>query len=402
MGPIGYLLEKVGYVCAGLARAAAGLKELGVGTPAHQEVQAHLEVAAFHALRSISLATGIRWKPEWPKALVGECTPFWERLARTLEAGINEERADSGPALRASASRTLSALLDLIEALRERKLLDLGHGSVKASLAFALNGLTKVIATLHLSDWDDQWPEALLNRGRTGLEEVLREMEQTAKVTLSDLGEYAPLRDDLWLAGQDPDSSPEKNQEAERRRRLSLSDKSRYPGDLRIPRAYKDKPLEAVLDFGVPEHAECGRFAKAPEGRSLVLSGVFTSGLLDIQWAIGRHWFVERLHQVSAFDWHELVEDNLLAQTRTVWKAPYFLIVGLRPITLPDESTADPGYAERLLQFRLKERLSTVITIERYGPMELGLRKETLGLLEQAVNVHLPPLEDRQPREWRT
>lgn len=80
----GYLFEKAAYVCAGLARIAECLKGLGVGTAVHQEIKAHLDVAAWHALRLISLVTGRPGAPDWPRRLVNECSPFWNQLQRTL------------------------------------------------------------------------------------------------------------------------------------------------------------------------------------------------------------------------------------------------------------------------------------------------------------------------------
>ncbi len=59
---------------------------------------------------------------------------------------------------------------------------------------------------------------------------------------------------------------------------------------------------------------------------------------------------------------------------------------------------ADPGYAERMLEYRLIAGLPTVITIERYEWDMLNLRSRTVELLKASTNVVLPRLgeEDRE------
>jgi hypothetical protein len=134
----------------------------------------------------------------------------------------------------------------------------------------------------------------------------------------------------------------------------------------------------------------------SPRG-TLVIHGGFASGLYAIQWAIGRHWFVEDLQSVGVVDWHELVENNLYAQEPALWNRPRLLIQSLRPALLADGSLADPGYAERMLEHRIVLGLPTVITIERYGLDEVNLKRGTVRLLEEQRNVVLSRLdkEDR-------
>lgn len=178
--------------------------------------------------------------------------------------------------------------------------------------------------------------------------------------------------------------------EAERARREDVREFTREPDDLLIPAGHRRKTLDGVLSREVPEHLACLDFAFNPFERSLILRGGYGSAIHDIQWALGRFWYVERLLRVHAFRWRDLVASNLIAQDRCEWRVPFLLIENLEPIRLTDGRTADPGQAERLLQYRLRARLTTVITIEGCASGELGLRPDTLALLRRAVDVELP------------
>lgn len=192
---------------------------------------------------------------------------------------------------------------------------------------------------------------------------------------------------------------------AERKRRELADEWSQLPDDLVVPPRYLPAPrqagreasLGAILDLKLPEHLLCLDYAEEPRGRSLVLHSSYASSrLADILWSIGRYWFVERLERVRAFRWSALVRDNLVAQDRSEWGVPRLLIEDLKPVFLVSGRRADPGYAERLLRYRLRQGLPTVVAIDDYRLDKLHLRSETVALLKQAVNVHLPPLEIRQ------
>lgn len=393
----GYLLEKTGYVCRGIADIAAAVKDHPPGTTLHRELAPRLEVTARCALDLYFSIAGMKAKPEWAKRLASEGLPFWEEIAATVEVDEEAEEPLQGE-LRPKAARTLSSILDLNEALGKQNALDELYGTPRSAIAGALNGITKVIADIHQSDWKMDWPERLQRWGRAALVDVLEELIAAARRPSVDISEYESLAEDYWLTSQDPDRVPEKEAEAEKlRRRKAIGDeKTALPGDLRVPPAYREQALKQVLDLEVPEHAQCKAYAEAPEGKALILHGRLTSALYEIQWAVGRYWFEELLRPVGVLRWRDLVADNLLAQNKALWTCPYLLIVDLCPVYLPDDTKADPGFAQGLLLHRLREKIPTIVTIEEYASKNLGLAPETLDLLNGAINVHLPPLEDRQ------
>jgi hypothetical protein len=411
-----YLFEKACYVPDGLASIAEDVHLLAVGSAVEREVSAFLNVALRHGLMSCCAVAGAQFRGHWVAEVSRGGRAAWkegvkpvledaifgpdERDERIKASGLPREHAPeaeprevAADELVPRAASALAALLDLTEIVRKHRCYELSDGQYRSNLGWALNGATKVLATLIEAEWDADWPPALAEHGRAALSGVtatLREADEAWRLSPEDLG---PL-DEAWLSEMDPERTPEAEKEAERHRRASVTQDSRMPFDLVTPRRYRAATLDGLLE-GVPGHRECLDYARSPEG-TLVIHGELASGIFQIQWAIGRHWFVDQLQPVGAIQWHEVVEDNLMAQNRGLWDCPHLLISSLEPVFVGDGSYADPCYAERMLEYRLLRRRPTVITIERYGWEVLNLRSRTVQLLKESRNVVLEPLTDQE------
>lgn len=413
-----YLFEKACYVPEGLARIAEDLRLVPAGSPAAREVGAYLNVALRHGLMTCCGVCGAEFDGKWVVDLSREGSLVWKRAVKpTMEDRIfgpdeRDEKIkaaglphDHGPGaepreldvaeLIARATKSLAALLDLTEIVRKHRCYDLKDGHFRSHLAEAFNGSTKVLATLIEAEWEVDWPVALADRGRAALEAVLGKLQEADEAWRFSADDLAPL-EEAWLTEMDPVRTPEADLEAERQRRARVTEKDRILHDLVIPDRYRNARLDGLLVDRVPGHQACLDFARKPDG-TLVVHGELASGLYEIQWAIARFWFVDELRSVGAVDWHELVEDNLMAQDRGLWSCPRLIVSNLRPVLLSDGTHADPCYAERMLEYRLALGLPTVITIERYGLEMVNLRSRTVHLLKQSRNVVLSRLseEDR-------
>ena len=414
-----YLFEKACYVPEGLARVAEDLRLVPGGSPAAQEVGAYLNVALRHGLMTCCAVCGAEFDGKWVVDLSREGSSVWKRAVKpALEDRIfgPDERdekikasglpRDHGPRseprevdvaeLIARATKSLAALLDLTEIVHKHRFHELKDGHFGSHLAEAFNGSTKVLATLFEAEWEVDWPGALADRGRAALEAVLPKLQEADEAWRFSAEDLAPL-EEAWLAEMDPVRTPEAELEAERQRRARVTRKDRILHDLVIPERYRNACLDGLLVDRVPGHQACLDYARTPEG-TLIIHGELASGMYEIQWAIARFWFVDELQSVGAVDWHELVEDNLMAQDRGLWSCPRLIVSSLRPVLLPDGAHADPCYAERMLEYRHALGLPTVITIERYGLEMVNLRSRTVQLLKQSRNVVLSRLseEDRE------
>jgi len=413
-----YLFEKACYVPAGLARVAEDLRLLAAGSPAAREIGAYLNVALRHGLSTCCAISGAELESGWVSDLSREGDAAWRRVQSAQEGVIfgpdeRDDRIKASGRPRGHApdaeprevaveeviergAKSLAALLDLTDVVRKHGCYDLEDGHFRAHLGQAFNGATKVLATLIEAEWSVDWPGALVDRGRDALDGVVAKLQESDEAWRLSAGDLAPL-DEAWLAEVDPVRTPEAEMEAERLRRASVTKTNRIVHDLVIPERYRDARLEGLLVDRVPGHDVCADFARSPEG-TLVIHGELASGMYEIQWAIARFWFVDELQSVGAVDWHELVEDNLMAQNQGLWNCPRLIVGSLRPVWLAGGAQADPCYAERMLEHRLALGLPTVITIERYGLEQVNLRSRTVQLLKESKNVVLSRLseEDRE------
>lgn len=413
------MFEKACYVPAGLAWVAEGLRLVSAGSPAAREVSAYLNVALRHGLMKCCAVCGAEFEGKWVVDLSREGSSVWKRTVKpALEEVIfgPDERdekikasglpRDHGPGaeprefdvaeLIARATKSLAALLDLTEIVRKHRYYDLHDGGFRSHLAHAFNGSTKMLATLIEAEWEVDWPVALADRGRAALDAVLAKLQEADEAWRFSAEDFSPL-EEAWLAEMDPVRTPEAELEAERQRRARVTKEDRVLHDLVIPQRHRNARLDGLLVDRVPGHQACLDYAKTPEG-TLIIHGELASGMYEIQWAIARFWFVDELQSVGAVDWHELVEDNLMAQDQGLWGCPRLIVSSLRPVLLPDGTHADPCYAERMLEYLLVLGLPTVITIERYGLEMMNLRSRTVQLLKQSKNVVLSRLseEDRE------
>jgi len=414
-----YLFEKACYVPSGLARIAVDLRLLPAGSPASRELHAYLNVGLRHGLMTCCAVAGAEFDGNWVVDISREGSPAWERAVKpALEDAIfgpdeRDERIKAsglprghGPdaeprevdvgELIPQAAKCLAALLDLTEIVRKHHCQHLEGGQFRLHLGEAFNGATKVLATLIGADWEADWPGLLVDGAREGLDGVLAKLQETGEAWRLNTGDLAPL-EEAWLAEVDPVRTSEAEMEAERRRRARVTEENHSPHDLVIPEPYRNARLDGLLVDRVPGHQACVDFARTPEG-TLIIHGELASGMYAIQWTIARFWFVDELRSVRAVEWCDLVQDNLMAQNQRLWNCPRLIISSLRPVMLADGTDADPGYAERMLEYRLALKLSTVITIERFGLEMVNLRTRTVRLLKQSKNVVLSRLsaEDRQ------
>lgn len=414
-----YLFEKACYVPEGLSRVAEDLRLEPAGSPAAREISAYLNAALRHGLMTCCAVSGAEFEGNWVVELSRGGSSVWKRAVKpALEEAIfgpdeREERIKASglprdhylaaeprdidvAELLPRATKCLAALLDLTEIVRKHRCYDIDDGHFRSHLGQAFNGSTKVLATLIKAEWDVDWPSALADRGRAALDAVLAKLQESDEAWRFSAEDLAPL-EEAWLAEMDPVRTPEAELEAERQRRARVTKKARILHDLVIPKRYRNARLDGLLVDRVPGHRACLDYAGTPKG-TLIIHGELASGMYEIQWAIGRFWFVDELHSVGAVDWHELVEDNLMAQNPGLWSCPRLIVLSLRPVLLPDGTHADPCYAERMLEYRLALGLPTVITIERYGLEMVNLRSRTVQLLKQSKNVVLSRLseEDRE------
>ena len=409
-----YLFEKACYVPGALARVAEDLRLLPAGSPATREIGAYLTVALRHGLLTCCAVSGAEFESNWIRDMSLEGDAAWKRVQPALETAIfgpdeRDERIkaaglprDHAPGAEprevdaeeviAKGSKSLAALLDLTDVVHKHGCYDLEHGRFRSHLGHAFNGSTKVLATLIDAQWQVDWPGTLADRGREALPGLLARLQEGDEAWRLSEADLAPL-DEAWLAEVDPVRTPEAEMEAERQRRASVTQKNRIVHDLIIPERYRNARLEGLLVDRIPGHDVCAEYARSPEG-TLVIHGELASGMYEIQWAIARFWFVDELQSVGAVDWHELVENNLMAQDPGLWNCPRLIVVNLRPVWLVGGAQADPCYAERMLEHRLALEFPTVITIERYGLDEVNLRDRMVQLLKQGKNVVLSRLTE--------
>ena len=413
-----YLFEKSCYVPDALACVAEDARRLPAASSASREVNAFLNVALRHGLMTCCAVAGTEFDGSWVVQIAREGSAGWKRAVEpALEEAIfgPDERDEC---IRASGlprvhppdaeprevdfseliprgTKCLAALLDLTDVVRKHQLYERSDRRFRSHLAQAFNGATKVLATLTDADWEAHWPVLLADRGREGLDDVLAKFEESGEAWRISAPDLAPL-EEAWLAEADPGRTPEAERQAERERRARVTEENRILHDLVIPEGFPNAHLDGLLVDRVPGHQACLDYARMPEG-TLIIHGELASGLYEIQWAIARFWFVDELQSVWAFDWHELVENNLWAQNRRLWSCPRLIVSSLRPAFVADGTNADPCYAERMLEYRLALALPTVITIERYGLEEVNLRDRTIHLLKHSKNVVLSRLsaEDR-------
>lgn len=444
-----YVYEKASYVPDALARLAEDLKLLDPTTDAFRDVQGHLDTALRYALRLCCAVTGAAFDARWVSGLVRQGHAHWKEVVKpALDAAIRDDASEGedaeseadgdevdwrdngeptwdasdddeldddpdddpseapagppGSMFKASfhdsgaartAALTLSALADLTDVVRKHGFDAHPDAEFTNRLASAFNGATKAVTETIGGTWDTAWPDQLAHHGREALAGIVSGLRDRG--LLARLGErvFDPI-DEAWLSTVDPERSPDAERAAERTRRAQVTKKAHILHDLVPPNRYRGASLSQLLVDRVPGHDLCAEYARAPKG-SLVLHGELFSGLHAIQWAIGRHWFVEQLWSVAFVDWNELVGDNLMAQSPGLWTCPFLLVGSLCPVSLwSGGGYADPGYAERMLEHRLLAGLPTVITVERYGWEHLNLRSRTIELLKAARNVTLPRLDD--------
>lgn len=294
------------------------------------------------------------------------------------------------------ALRVVAALLDLSDVVLRTQAAEAEGTSFTRQLVWAFNGATKVVSTLLAGDWNPDWPEALARQGRSALGPVLTTWQRADLIWSVKPSHLAPL-DEAWLTDADPARAPEADREAERGRRAEVTEDTRQSGDFVLPPRYADVRLERLAESPRPEHQACVEFARKPSG-VLVLKGEFRSALHGIQHAIGRFWFVDELETVRALRWHDLVESNLMAQNRAHWNVRRLLLRDLMPVLMEGGERADPGYADRLLAYRLEKELPTVVTLEFPDLEVLALHDKTLELLRAARTIELPRLEEKEAR----
>lgn len=408
-----YLFEKACYVPESLARFAGDLQLLPAESPASRELRAYLDVALRHGLIVCSAIAHTAFDGDWGVRLSREGASAWknevkpileaaffgpdERDERVRAAGLprtrefDQETPEIDPAeLLSKAACCIAALLDLTEIARKHRAHEIEEARFCSHLTQAFGGATKVLATLIDAEWDTDWPRLLAEKGRRGLEGFIEDLTEDGDAWRLPLEDLAP-REEAWLREIDPERTAEAELEAERQRRARVTEKNRTLYDLVLPKAHRHVTLDGLLVDKVPGHDVCFNYAKSPEG-TLIIHGELASGIYEIQWAIARYWFVDELQSVGAVKWDDLVADNLMAQNPGLWDSPRLILHGLRPVKLSDGTVADPGYAERMLEYRIERGFPTVATIERYSFEDLNFRPRTIELLKQSKNVVLSRL----------
>jgi hypothetical protein len=403
-----YMYEKAQYVPQSLASFAEDLRLIPFGSAQSRELSAYLNVALRYGLKTCCVFTDADFESVWVRELSRGGYKVWDKLvkpaldeayraskekAKSQLPELSKEDDDDREAL-TQIRRTMAALLDLTEVVLKHGCYELKEGNFRGQLGFAFNGATKVFADLHRLSWDLKWIEQLVTGGRAAAEEIITEFQVKEDRWGLSIDYLAPL-EEAWLAEMDPTQTPEAEREVERERRAAVTKANRILYDLLIPEHFAHVRLDDLLVEEVPGHQACSDYARAPEG-FLVIHGEFISGLFEIQWAIARYWFVDALESVSVIEWRDLVEDNLMAQNRSLWNCPHLLISSLEPVSLPDGTLADPGYAERLLVYRLEQKLPTVLSFERYSPADANLQGRTVELLKQSNNVVLSRLSQEE------
>lgn len=412
MSTSAYLFEKACFVLDAVASMGEDLRRLPPGSRAERDVSAHLQVAARQGLVLLCEIAGCPFEPTWVQKLVRVGYRNWldsikplletalfgpeDQAARRIKGMPREHTGEDRPVDEEvavpKALKTVAALLDLGDAVRKHGAHEADSVSFEQQLAWGFNGATKVVTTLVEREWDVHWPEMLAQRGRAALDPFLVAL-RTSGDSWAFEHHLQPL-DEAWLADADPEKTPAKEQAAERKRRAGVTSKKHLSGDLVIPKRYRGADIARLAESPVREHRECVAYAKEPSG-SLVLLGNFKSALHGIQWAIGNHWFVQQLQAVRALYWHSLVEDNLTAQARSNWSVPRLLLCEILPVFV-EENKADPGYAAKLIDYRLTEGLPTVLAVESCGLDALNLPADTLQRLESARRISLPTLSPGQ------
>ncbi len=393
MLPSDYIYEKACYAAEALAGIAEELRHVNAESGARRDVSRYLHVAIRHAVLSLCTVCRARMAPEWVLGILRGGRRFWEDTVKEeLEeslSGPSGQRPVPGDEVLDRFLKTCAALLDLREALRKHDVQ--APPGFSSNLAYAFNGVTKVVSTVLNSEWDYHWPTELEQKGRAVLEQVLATWnrgESDRPLGIEHLGRL----DEVDLVEMDPDRTPEMDREEEQRRRRAVTEENYISGDLVVPPRYRNVDIERLADSSFAAHRECVAYARDPQG-SLVLKGLFRSGLHWIKWAIGRYWFAERLETVAIVDWHHLVESNLFAQRRSLWNVPRMLLSELVPIHLEDDSLADPGHADRLLAYRLEQGLPVLFAAE-FGLDHLNLRPETMAVVRGAKTIELPELTE--------
>lgn len=388
-----YLLEKACFVSSGLACLAETLRAAHLES---RRVEDHLCVAVRSSLELCATVRGVQVEPHWVLGLVREGSPYWKTTCRPQlcpdELAPPADDVDDA-ALDRLAVRNVAALLDLADATLAAELPPRAQSRLRVHLAWCLGAATKVVASRAEAEWSPRWADRLASEGRAALPEVVAALSASCEAPL-DSAAFAPLNE-AWLFAADPDRSAAAERRAERRRRRRLDPDRLLPGDLVFPKRYRGLTVRRIERSGLPQHRVCVDFAEDPQG-ALVLAGGPRSGVRATAWAIARHWFVEELRDVRPLSWIELVSDNLHAQNLDNWSVERALIHDLLPVELDDGRPADPGYADRLLAYRLRRRLPTVIALEETTLASLRLRPTTRALLQSARWLDLPNLTQGQ------
>ena len=221
-----YLFEKAGYVPDHLAGVAEDLNLLGIGSPASREIAAYLNVALRHGLMTCCAIAGAPFDGQAVVDLSRQGRPAWKHmvlpalefalfgpderdddlkrtgLPRTHPEGAEPREIDVAEVL-PRATKSLAALLDLVEIVRKHRCYEIEDGRFRSHLTMALNGATKVLTTLLNAEWDTEWPEPLADRGREALDAVVARLQDSGDMWCMSAEDLGPL-EEAWLSETDP------------------------------------------------------------------------------------------------------------------------------------------------------------------------------------------------------
>ena len=117
-----------------------------------------------------------------------------------------------------SAARTLSALADLVEAIKKHRCDEHPDAQFASRLSGAFNGATKAVTETLGAEWTHEWIPQLTEHGREALATIVCGFRERGLLEQVGEGAFEPL-DEAWLSQLDPERTPEAEQEAERTRR---------------------------------------------------------------------------------------------------------------------------------------------------------------------------------------